>query len=227
MEAEMKTFTSKGGRFFPFLALCALLLSSSGWAQTASKETPKPIQTPPLAPSPNERVFEGSLGPVFDQMVEVLKEKGLYDHPHGKATIKKEKGEIKTPTYRYFKIFSARFPPKELDFRDSYVITVSDGSAPAAPAATKKGAAPAEKSPGKPAAKASGIKVVVERKFEEYDQEKKKWANGDPGMAQQVGITAESLLDALAAKLGTPTTTASGGEVQADSKEGEGQAKSQ
>jgi hypothetical protein len=223
MEAEMRKFASKGGRFFPYLALCALLMSSNGWAQTASKESPKPVQVAPLAPSPNEKIFKGSLETVLDQMVEVLKEKGLYDHPHGKATINKEKGEIKTPTYRYFRILSARFPPNELDFRDSYVITISDLSAKAAPAAKDKGAAPSDKPAEKTANKASGIKVVVARKFEEYDQEKKKWADGDTGLEQQVGITAESLLDALAAKIETP----SGGEAKADSKQGEGQTKSQ
>jgi len=59
--------------------------------------------------------------------VAAITEKGLATHPHGKMKaklkLKKGKGKIKTPTYRYFKVFSAK-PLIEKHYRDSYKIAL-------------------------------------------------------------------------------------------------------
>lgn len=59
--------------------------------------------------------------------VAAVTEKGLANHPHGKMKaklrLKKGKGKIKTPIYRYFKIFSAK-PLVEKHYRDSYKIAL-------------------------------------------------------------------------------------------------------
>ncbi|HEY5600004.1 MAG TPA: hypothetical protein VIK48_04875, partial [Candidatus Manganitrophaceae bacterium] len=112
--------------------------------------------------------------------------KGLAVHPHGKMVLDKEAGKITTPTFRYFKIYSAK-PVKEIDYRDTYTILVSK----AAPSA---GAEASEKGKGKM------VKIQIQRKFEVYDDAKKSWVDGDPG-AEKVGITEEALLNALDKKL--------------------------
>ena len=172
----------KKARWLLILLLATLLdlsgLTPAGWGQEAPKPPPAPEVLPPSVASPTqmEHAFPELQYPaVFDQVLSVLQDKGLYDHPHGKAAVDKEKGKITTPTYRYFRIVSARFPPKESDYRDTYDIGVSQAP----------------------------VKVVIHRKFEIYDPEKKTWVEGDPSK-EGVGISPEELMKALEAKLSAP-----------------------
>jgi|GEM_PF-1963359 len=147
-----------------------------GWTGDIQKaEAPQGAPAPvPAGPNQTERVFPGlPYAAVLEQVVGTLQEKGLIDHPHGKAMIDKEKGKITTPTYRYFRITSARLPLTESDYRDSYEVTLS---------------------------LSPPIKVVIHRKFEIYDPEKKAWVQGDPDR-EEVGFSPEDLMGALEAKL--------------------------
>lgn len=92
----------------------------------------------PAAKGPSERVYALPFDQVWDKVVEVLTEKGLSEHPHGKMSADKESGKITTPVFRYFKIFSAKPVVKELDFRDTYTITVSEAASAKAKEAKKK-----------------------------------------------------------------------------------------
>lgn len=167
-----------------------LLLAPSAWAQDDTKDSSK-SEDPPATPlAQNERIFRVGYDTVFDSLVGVIKEKGLFDHPHGKARVKKEKGKIKTPTFRYFRIVSARFPPEEHDYRDSYVISVS----PLTSSGTDEKEDQTAKTQGK------DVKVQIKRKFQVYDQEKRKWTKGDPSQ-ERVGISTDDLFAAVEAKL--------------------------
>lgn len=92
----------------------------------------------PAPTGPPERVYSLSYDQVWDKVVEVLTEKGLSEHPHGKMSANKDAGNITTPTFRYFKIFSAKPVVKEMDFRDTYTITVSEAASSKAKEAKKK-----------------------------------------------------------------------------------------
>jgi len=76
----------------------------------------------------HERLFTEEYSRVFDAAVAVLTEKGFGTHPHNphkKMKHKKEKGRIKTPEWRYFKIWSAK-PVVEKQYKDSYKIKVKE-----------------------------------------------------------------------------------------------------
>jgi hypothetical protein len=92
-----------------------------------------PVQTARAA----EKTFPLDFDPVWNTVLEVLTEKGLSEHPHGKMTESKETGKITTPSFRYFKIFSAK-PVVENHYRDTYTITVSQEAAVKAKAAKSK-----------------------------------------------------------------------------------------
>lgn len=121
----MKTLHST----FLFLVLAAgLLVAQTGHAQEAAKPGPK---------GPAEKTFPLDFDPVWDKVLEVLTEKGLSEHPHGKMTVSKDTGKVTTPTFRYFKIFSAK-PVVENHYRDNYIITVSQEAAVKEKAAKSK-----------------------------------------------------------------------------------------
>jgi len=116
--------------FLAFLFFVLPLFVQAAHAQDAAK---------PAAPKgPTERVYSLPYDQVWDKLVEVLTEKGLSEHPHGKMSADKESGKITTPVFRYFKIFSAKPVVKELDFRDSYTILVSEQASSKAKEAKKK-----------------------------------------------------------------------------------------
>ena len=83
-------------------------------------------------------------------------------------------GKIKTKTKRYFRILSAKFPTVESDYKDTYTIHVTDEE--------------------------SATRVHIERKFEVYDQKKKKWVAGDTDF-EKAGVSVEVLLEDLADSL--------------------------
>ncbi len=91
----------------------------------------------PAAKGPSEKTYSQPYDQIWDKLVEVLTEKGLSDHPHGKMSADKNTGKITTPSFRYFKIFSAK-PVKESHYRDTYTITVLEEASAKAREAKKK-----------------------------------------------------------------------------------------
>lgn len=104
----------------------------------------------PAAKGKIEKLFPADveLEALWKAAVAVVTEKGLATHPHGKMKAKlkakKGKGKIKTPIYRYFKIFSAK-PLNEKHYRDSYKIALktieTEKPIEVAPEAAKEGEA--------------------------------------------------------------------------------------
>jgi hypothetical protein len=125
LEEIMKTihFT-----FLSFVLATGLMVTQTGHAQDAAKPVPK---------GPAEKTFPLDFDPVWDKVLEVLTEKGLSEHPHGKMTVSKDTGKVTTPTFRYFKIFSAK-PVVENHYRDNYIVTVSQEAAVKEKAAKSK-----------------------------------------------------------------------------------------
>lgn len=92
-----------------------------------AQDQPKKEEAAPAPPPPPplpERAYELPFDAVWDKIIEALKEKGLYSHPHGKTVEDKENGKITTQTFRYFSIIQAANPVIELDYSDQYIITV-------------------------------------------------------------------------------------------------------
>ncbi|HIE64857.1 MAG: hypothetical protein ABGX83_07255 [Nitrospira sp.] len=166
-----------------------------------------------------EKIFTEDYDRIWDAMIAVMEDKGLAVHPHGKMKVKKKKGRIKTKVFRYFKIFSAKPPVVELDFRDSYKlriqrIEVELPKAKAKVASASKADAKTSDKPGKPAdskvvkgeEEASAaptvtrVKLTIKRKFQVHDDMTRKWLAGDPEK-YKVGYTTKYLLEAIEAKL--------------------------
>lgn len=114
--------------FLWFLFLVHPLFIQAVHAQDAAKPAPK---------GPAEKTYSLPYDQVWDKVVEVLTEKGLSDHPHGKMSANKDTGKITTPTFRYFKIFSAK-PVKESHYRDTYTVTITEAASFKAREAKKK-----------------------------------------------------------------------------------------
>ena len=118
--------------------LAALITGSSAFQiQPASAAEDSPTQIPPPLPS---QTFAAPYALVFEKLLVSIKSLEL-------SVAKKDKdgGKITTTTYRYFKIFSAAFPPVQEDYRDTYEIQL-------------------EKAPDKQTV------VTIKRKFEYYDR---------------------------------------------------------
>ena len=104
----------------------------------------------PAAKLKIEKLFPADveLETLWNAAVAVVTEKGLAEHPHGKMKaklkLKKGRGKIKTPIYRYFKIYSAK-PVIENHYRDSYKIALkiieTEKPLPVEPEAAKEGEA--------------------------------------------------------------------------------------
>jgi beta-lactam-binding protein with PASTA domain len=170
-----------------FFTLVVILMARAVQAQEA-----------PKTKSPAEKIYPGEFEAAWDKAIEVLTEKGLSDHPHGKMSADKDSGKITTPVFRYFKILSAK-PVKEIDYRDSYTITVSrtDTGPSSPPPAAGKPENGAEAPKAAPKGKGRFVKIQVQRKFELYDENKKQWVDGNPAQ-ENVGYTEEALLNAIA-----------------------------
>lgn len=125
--------------FLSFIWIATLLLAYGCASQPAAKPAaPAQGELPKPAPKgPTEKTYSEEFDRVWDNVVEVVTEKGLSEHPHGKMSASKDAGKITTPVFRYFKISSAK-PVQEKDYRDSYTITV------ASEAKTKEAAAKAK-----------------------------------------------------------------------------------
>lgn len=143
----------------------ALLLLSAG--QGLTQEAPSKPGDAPVSPSVTipEANFPGNLDTVWEKLLEVLK-----NHEIPIASADKATGTLNTATTRYFKITSAKFPPVQADYRDTYTIQVtSTGSA---------------------------TKVQIQRKFEVYDPKARNWVEGNP-TGEKVGVSAEDLFETL------------------------------
>ncbi|NOY83352.1 MAG: hypothetical protein GXO96_00760 [Nitrospirae bacterium] len=173
----------------------------------------------------HERLFTEEYSRVFDATVAVLTENGFGTHPHKKMKVKKEKGRIKTPEWRYFKIWSAK-PVVEKQYKDSYKVKVKEieievaqpaaekkaDEAPAtdaAPAATPE-TAPTEAVPADgtvvteaapaPIPTIKKVKVAIKRKFLVHNDATRKWDKGDPAK-ENAGFSIEVLFAAIQEKL--------------------------
>jgi len=174
-----------------------------------------------------EKVFSEDYDRVWDATVAVVTEMGFSKHPHKKMKTKKSKGRIKTPEWRYFKIWSAS-PVVQKDYKDSYRIKLKkieievpkpagaadpkvDGTPPTA-AAAPPAAKPAETAAGEKAPEAASppppppvetitkVKVIIKRKFLVHNDETRKWVKGDP-KKEKVGFSVEDIVAAIEAKL--------------------------
>ncbi|MFQ5579391.1 MAG: hypothetical protein ACE5FZ_02165 [Nitrospiria bacterium] len=207
------------------LKICHWIKTS--WVCEDAKEGLKKAKAIPKL----EKMFAEDYDRVWDATVAVLTEKGLAVHPHGKMKAKKKRGSIKTKIFRYFKIFSAKPPVVELDFRDSYKLKLKKielevpqpKAKPAAkPKADDKAADKATKpadvkttkeekvvadAPAPPAPTITKVKLTISRKFQVHDDMTRKWIAADP-QKYKVGYTGKYLLKAIEAKLKDSSKTA-------------------
>jgi hypothetical protein len=158
---------NKGYISFLIAIISLVITVGQGLAQEASSKSTEKALAP--IPSVPEETFSGSLDTVWETLLDVLKG---YDLPI--ASSDKSTGTITTATKRYFKILSAKFPPIQHDYRDTYTLKVI----------------PAE----------SSTKVQIQRKFEMYDNQSKNWVEGDSGK-EKAGINVESLFETLKKRL--------------------------
>lgn len=185
----------KLGLFIYLFTILFMLVVNGGAIASADDQPKKEEAPPPPPPAPvyPERSYDASYDILWDKIIETLKEKRLYIHPHGKTAEDKENGKLTTPTFRYFSIIQAANPVIERDYTDQYIITVikpaepkkeepkaaepvkkdvkGDTAAKNPAAADKKAEAttekPAEATPVEPEAPKGPplIKVQIQRKF--------------------------------------------------------------
>jgi len=145
----------------------------------AAAQEAKPAPEPPPPPS---QTYSAGYDLVWEKLLTTLKSFDVL----AVASSDKESGKITTVPYRYFKIFSAKFPPVQEDYRDTYELL-------------------AEKRPEK------GTQVQIKRKFEFYDRTRPpngEWVQRESAPAK-IGITPEEIFAALALELAAATLPAS------------------
>lgn len=191
-----------------FLSLVIVVVifavNSPLFAADAPKSVPK-LKIEKLFPS------DVSLKALFDASVAVLTEKGLSVHPlkkmKAKLKEKKGKGKIKTPVYRYFKIYSAK-PVVESHYRDSYVVKLKvietekplPSESMEAPPAAAEGEIVAAPPEAPPVEIIKNVNLSIKRKFEVHDDATRKWGKADPD-EHHVGYTVVHLMDAIEKQL--------------------------
>jgi len=165
---------------------------------------------------------------VWDATIAVMTEIGFAKHPHKKMKTKKKKGRIKTPEWRYFKIWSAS-PVVQKDYKDSYKIKLkkietevpkadepgaakAEVAAPVATPPESKADAAAKPAEGTPADAVAAtpppapvetittVKLIIKRKFLVHNDETRKWVKGDPKV-EKVGFSVEDIVAAIELKL--------------------------
>jgi len=196
------------------LTICRWIKTS--WVCSEATEGLKKAKAIPTL----EKIFTEDYDRIWDATIAVMTEKGLAVHPHGKMKAKKKKGSIKTKIFRYFKIFSAKPPVVELDFRDSYKLKIKRieveiplpktkvaAASKADAKASDKAAKPAkgeekagEKKETTVVQTVTKVKLTIKRKFQVHDDMTRKWIAGDPEK-YKVGYTSKYLLKAIEAKL--------------------------
>jgi len=149
------------------VALVGLLLSRSS---TDAADTPPP----PPPESQKSEIFSASYDITWDKLLSTLKSFDL-----GVAKADKEGGKISTVPSRYFKISSAKFPPVQDDYRDTYDLLV-------------------EKHPDN-----KTTQVQITRKFEIYDRTEPP--NGgwvvQKNVKENTGTSVSEILSALALEI--------------------------
>lgn len=203
-------------KFFVFLFMIIIVITtpSAGFSAEGMPELKK-----------GERLFDASYDQVWDATLAVITENGFSVHPHKKWKHKKKKGRIKTPEWRYFKIWSAQ-PVISKQYKDSYKIKVKaieielpqtkqpkeeavvpkeEAVIPKEEAVVpKEGENPVEgaiaetKAPAVPTM--TKIKVSIKRKFLVHNDATRKWDKGDPDK-EKAGYSVEYLLEEIAKKL--------------------------
>jgi|GEM_PF-1429615 len=201
-----------------------------------AQSLPGPAEQPPKGTPVRavEKSYSDSFDRVWNTLIQVLTQDRLAENPLGKMSADKNAGKITTPTFRYFRIYSA-WPVDEKDYRDTYTVTVSsavkteENEARAKAAETDAKRAEAKGKTGEEAKtlneeasklEAEGAKLAaeakqkaeqpkevtvrIERKFEMYDNRKNSWVDADPS-AQKVGISAEALFSATEHQLAIGT----------------------
>lgn len=156
------------GVFLAFMAFSLLVPLES---EAQEKQAAAPDQKEEIDQIP-QKIFDADKDQVWEGLLEVLRSHGL-----PVASADKTSGTIKTKTKRYFKIFSARFPPVEKDYRDTYTINI----------------APTDKS----------TRVKIERKFELFDTNVGNWVEGDP-QKEEAGVSVETLFNGLSQRFKSP-----------------------
>ncbi|HUJ79038.1 MAG TPA: hypothetical protein VLY45_01840 [Nitrospiria bacterium] len=97
------------------VALFGLSLSDG---RALAAEAPPPAK-PPSPEVQKSEVFSANFDATWDKLLSTLKSFDL-----AVAQSDKEKGTIATAPHRYFKITSAKFPPVQDDYRDTYDIKI-------------------------------------------------------------------------------------------------------
>lgn len=151
------------------------LMAVAGWMAAAGPMLPGASAeeaSPP--PSPPSQTFNAGYDLVWDKLLDTLKSLEIEA-----ATKDKDGGVIKTVPHRYFKISSAKFPPVQDDYRDTYEIKLE-----------------------KQADKKTTV-VTIKRKFEFYDRAQPPmggWAERQP-MAEKIGVSVEDIFATLSLEL--------------------------
>ncbi|MEW6324016.1 MAG: hypothetical protein AB1515_01370 [Nitrospirota bacterium] len=164
-------FSPAGTRLIQ-MGLAAGLLSA--WMMLSgglvAAQDAKPAADPPPVPA---QTFSAGYEVVWDKLLATFKSFEL-----AVASSDKDNGKMATVPHRYFKISSAKFPPVQEDYRDTYDVQVE-----------KK----ADKS----------TQVQIKRKFEFYDRTKLPngdWVQRDPA-PEKTGISPNDIFAALALEI--------------------------
>ena len=148
-----------------FLSFIFVVQLAHGCAQPAPKPSEPPELPKPVAKGPTEKTYPEEFDRVWENVIAVLTERGLSEHPHGKMSASKDSGKITTPVFRYFKIFSAK-PVQERQYRDSYTVTVASEAktkADEAKAKAEEAAGKLEEAKDKPEEEAKVLKEEIGR----------------------------------------------------------------
>lgn len=188
--------------FRPIAFVTILLVPALVIVQIAAAQTPPLASLAPGQSTPSalidERVIPADPATTWEKMIVALQtiappgdlqqSRNLFEHPHGNAKLNKAGGKITTPTFRYFKILSAGFPPMERDYRDTYLISLASVESSSSPTL-----------------------VRIERKFEVYDTVKSDWVKADP-LKEHVGVPIDVLFATLEAQMAPPPAPTQGQE---------------
>jgi len=151
------------------VALLGLLISRS---RADAADNPPP--SPPSPEVQKTEVFSATYDMTWDKLLSTLKSFDL-----SVATADKDGGKISTVPHRYFKISSAKFPPVQDDYRDTYDVHVEKR------------------------ADSKSTQVQITRKFEIYDRNEPP-AGGwvvQPNVKEKTGTSVSEIFSALALEL--------------------------
>ncbi len=153
--------------------IAGLALPANVLAETSKEKTQATkVEEGPKIPTES---YNYPLNTVWEKALLVV-EKHEIQIKRAKKKDKKKTGKIKTNGKRYFNIISARFPPVQLDYRDSYIIKLIE----------EEGV----------------VQVSIKRKVEIYNDEERKWIVSPE--KDKIGVTAKTLFEDLKQLLAEP-----------------------